>query len=425
MGRLERGHQGDAAAGRQRRQHLIGIDPHQGWHDEGRSSRVSRRSSRRANLSPLSPEDSVLCTCAVMMWLVFATADPARQAGSANSPASRGCRAAETAAASSDHRRGARAVASGHPIPMKAAMAKAVRSLPQGQTTTDADPWSKYLARFRTCPNESYSAGCPTRRALKEHKHLRLFGKLLLDANLWHLNRRAPRPVPARSASSWPGFPPCQMLLAAGGAIACRVNLPSRWPWSGSPTPDHATRCFMAPIWWAASCWGNPPSTSRSPSPGPGWCRCSRRWPRRSCWAPGACPAERPRRLSPGSRAGWRLSTVRQWQKRKVARAMLNRWLARFKIDPDTLRQQSGSRLFGERLLTPPSGRATPGPLWRRGGRAVRQLGPCAHALPGGRRPGAGVRLQPAAGPLGGLVQQPADAPLHVPSTPIVPAAWC
>ena len=35
MGRLERGHQGDAAAGRQRRQHLIGIDPHQGWHDEG------------------------------------------------------------------------------------------------------------------------------------------------------------------------------------------------------------------------------------------------------------------------------------------------------------------------------------------------------------------------------------------------------
>lgn len=62
-----------------------------------------------------------------------------------------------------------------------------------------------------------------------------------------------------------------------------------------------------------------------------------------------------------------------------------------------------------------PLARGNAGPLWRRGGRAVRQLDPHAHALPGGRRLGAGVQLQPAAGPLGGLVQQPADAPLHVP----------
>ncbi|SIQ68664.1 DUF2062 domain-containing protein [Aeromonas hydrophila] len=31
----------------------------------------------------------------------------------------------------------------------------------------------------------------PDPATLKEHKHLRLFGKLLLDANLWHLNRRS------------------------------------------------------------------------------------------------------------------------------------------------------------------------------------------------------------------------------------------
>lgn len=42
---------------------------------------------------------------------------------------------------------------------------------------------------------------------------------------------------------------------------------------------------------------------------------------------------------------------------------MLNRWLARFKIDPDTLRQQKWFALFGERLLTPA--------LWQGGTRAL------------------------------------------------------
>ena len=42
---------------------------------------------------------------------------------------------------------------------------------------------------------------------------------------------------------------------------------------------------------------------------------------------------------------------------------MLNRWLARFKIDPDTLRQQKWFALFGERLLAPA--------LWQGGTRAL------------------------------------------------------
>ena len=66
----------------------------------------------------------------------------------------------------------------------------------------------------------------PDQDKLKEHKHLRLFGKLLLDANLWHLNRRSAAGACAVGLfMAWIPLP-CQMLLAAGGAILFRVNLP-------------------------------------------------------------------------------------------------------------------------------------------------------------------------------------------------------
>lgn len=66
----------------------------------------------------------------------------------------------------------------------------------------------------------------PDHQTLKEHKHLRLFGKLLLDANLWHLNRRSAAGAFAVGLfMAWLPLP-CQMLLAAGGAIIARVNLP-------------------------------------------------------------------------------------------------------------------------------------------------------------------------------------------------------
>ncbi|MCX9111533.1 DUF2062 domain-containing protein [Aeromonas veronii] len=42
---------------------------------------------------------------------------------------------------------------------------------------------------------------------------------------------------------------------------------------------------------------------------------------------------------------------------------MLSRWFARFKLDPDTLRQQKWFALFGERLLAPA--------LWQGGTRAL------------------------------------------------------
>jgi hypothetical protein len=66
----------------------------------------------------------------------------------------------------------------------------------------------------------------PDHHTIREHKHLRFLGTLLHDPNLWHLNRRS------ASGAFAVGFfmawvpVPFQMLLAAIGAIAFRVNLP-------------------------------------------------------------------------------------------------------------------------------------------------------------------------------------------------------
>ena len=66
----------------------------------------------------------------------------------------------------------------------------------------------------------------PDQDKLKEHKHLRLFGKLLLDANLWHLNRRSAAGAFAVGLLTAGVSSPCPMRLAAGGAMLFRVNLP-------------------------------------------------------------------------------------------------------------------------------------------------------------------------------------------------------
>lgn len=66
----------------------------------------------------------------------------------------------------------------------------------------------------------------PDKEAIRRHKHLRIFGNLLHDGNLWHLNRR----------SAAGGFAvglfvmylpiPFQMVVSATVAILVRVNLP-------------------------------------------------------------------------------------------------------------------------------------------------------------------------------------------------------
>ncbi|MCG6861909.1 MAG: DUF2062 domain-containing protein [Chromatiaceae bacterium] len=66
----------------------------------------------------------------------------------------------------------------------------------------------------------------PNRAEIREHKHLRVFGKLLQDPNLWHLNRRSASGAVAVGMFVMYLPPLGQMLIAAGGAIAFRVNLP-------------------------------------------------------------------------------------------------------------------------------------------------------------------------------------------------------
>lgn len=66
----------------------------------------------------------------------------------------------------------------------------------------------------------------PDHHKIREHKSLKIFGNLLHDANLWHLNRKSV------SSAFAVGFffmwvpLPFQMALAAGTAIFIRSNLP-------------------------------------------------------------------------------------------------------------------------------------------------------------------------------------------------------
>jgi len=66
----------------------------------------------------------------------------------------------------------------------------------------------------------------PDPQTLKDHKHFRVFGRLLHDPNLWHLNRRSAAGAFAVGLFMMYMPPFGQMLLAATAAIAFRVNLP-------------------------------------------------------------------------------------------------------------------------------------------------------------------------------------------------------
>ncbi|AVQ86637.1 DUF2062 domain-containing protein [Plesiomonas shigelloides] len=66
----------------------------------------------------------------------------------------------------------------------------------------------------------------PSQEAMQNHKSLRILNRWLHHANLWNLNRRSASG--AFAVGLFVAFIPlpCQMLLAAAGAILLRVNLP-------------------------------------------------------------------------------------------------------------------------------------------------------------------------------------------------------
>lgn len=66
----------------------------------------------------------------------------------------------------------------------------------------------------------------PSHHTVKNHRILKVFGDLLHDPNLWHLNRRSVAGA-FFWGLFWAAIPiPLQMGAAAASAIFCRINLP-------------------------------------------------------------------------------------------------------------------------------------------------------------------------------------------------------
>ena len=93
----------------------------------------------------------------------------------------------------------------------------------------------------------------PDPEKLKKHKHLRFFGKLLHNPNLWHFNRRSISGAFALGIFCAFIPVPFQMIIAAAGAILFHVNLPVSvlMVWVSNPItmPAMFYGCYQLGAW--------------------------------------------------------------------------------------------------------------------------------------------------------------------------------
>ncbi len=93
----------------------------------------------------------------------------------------------------------------------------------------------------------------PDHHTIKSHKHLQIFGDLLHNANLWHLNRRSV--AKAFAVGLFFAFVPVpfQMILAAGVAIIVHANLPLSvalvWLTNPLTMPAIFYFCYLVGTW--------------------------------------------------------------------------------------------------------------------------------------------------------------------------------
>jgi uncharacterized protein (DUF2062 family) len=93
----------------------------------------------------------------------------------------------------------------------------------------------------------------PDHQAIKENKYLKIFGNLLHNANLWHLNRHSV--AKAFAVGLFFAFIPVpfQMVLAAGIAIIVHANLPLSialvWITNPLTIPFIFYACYLVGTW--------------------------------------------------------------------------------------------------------------------------------------------------------------------------------